>query len=554
MTAIALILLTGLGLPSQTPSGAPDSPRASYETVVTYEEKIGESAPTLRQFRSIISAYDEILRRYPYSSYGDDALWRGANLALKAYQQYHSELDRRTGLRMLEWLESEHPTSSFQSRTLRLREAFGTPNTSPAKRASTLLTHQIQKTSSRSGPVTIRKITRSKIDEVIRITVEMDTEVQYLEERLDTPARVFFDLKGAKPVPGLINAQLIYDDYAAVPEIRLGQHAGNTTRIVIDMTGIARYAVFSVYDPFRLVIDCVLDPERPKKIAAKQKIMSAGKHSKGPHGGSKIKNTFPTPAVILASGPPTEPVENSNRNLSLARQLGLGVSRIVIDPGHGGHDPGAIGRGVVESEIALDVALRLNELLMAKSGFEVVMTRRTDRFVPLKERTAIANRENADLFLSIHANASLKPQVGGIETYYLNFTTDPTAEAVAARENSVSGQSMRSLTDIVQTIAFNNKLDESRDFAHMVQNSMLHRLRPQHNQLRNLGVKQAPFVVLIGAKMPSVLAEISFITNEIESSLLQTDTYRQRAAQALLDAILSYRSSLQKTLETAETF
>ena len=522
MTAIALILLTGLGLPSQTPSDVPDSPRASYESIVAHEKEIEDSTPTLRQFRSIISAYDEILRRYPYSSYGDDALWRGANLALKAYQQYHSELDRRTGLRMLEWLESEHSTSSFQSRTLKLREAFGTPNTSPAKRASALLTHQMQKTSSRSGPVTIRNITRSKIDEVIRITVEMDAEVQYLEERLDTPARVFFDLKGAKPVPGLINAQLIYDDYAAVPEIRLGQHAGNTTRIVIDMTGIARYAVFSVYDPFRLVIDCVLDPERPKTIVAKRKVM---------------------------------PIEkNSNRDLSLARQLGLGISRVVIDPGHGGHDPGAIGRGAVESEIALDIALRLNELLMAKSGFEVIMTRHTDRFVPLKERTAIANRENADLFLSIHANASLKPQVGGIETYYLNFTTDPEAEAVAARENSASGQSMRSLTDIVQTIALNNKLDESRDFAQMVQKSMFHRLRPQHNQLRNLGVKQAPFVVLIGAKMPSVLAEISFITNEIESGLLQTDTYRQRAAQALLDAILSYRSSLQKTLETTETF
>ena len=182
------------------------------------------------------------------------------------------------------------------------------------------------------------------------------------------------------------------------------------------------------------------------------------------------------------------------------------------------------------------------------------MTRRTDRFVPLKERTAIANRENADLFLSIHANASLKPQAGGIETYYLNFTTDPEAEAVAARENSASGQAMRNLTDIVQTIALNNKLDESRDFAQMVQNSMFHRLRPQHNQLRNLGVKQAPFVVLIGAKMPSVLAEISFVTNEIESSLLQTDTYRQRAAQALLDAILIYRDSLQKNLETTETF
>jgi N-acetylmuramoyl-L-alanine amidase len=423
---------------------------------------------------------------------------------------------------MLEWLESEYPTSALLNRVSRLRKSFGTTSTAPSQRALAVEPHQIRKSPSRPDLATIQNITRSKIGEVIRITVEMDTEVQYLEERLEAPARIFFDLKGAKPVPGLINSQLIYNDYAAVPEIRLGQHVGNTTRIVIDMAGISRYTVFSVYDPFRLVIDCVLDPERPKTIVANQKVT---------------------------------PIEkNPGGDISLARQLGLGISRIVIDPGHGGHDPGAIGRGAVESEIALDVALRLNELLMTKPGFEVIMTRRTDRFVPLKERTAIANRENADLFLSIHANASLKPQAGGIETYYLNFTTDPEAEAVAARENSASGQAMRNLTDIVQTIALNNKLDESRDFAQMVQNSMFHRLRPQHNQLRNLGVKQAPFVVLIGAKMPSVLAEISFVTNEIESSLLQTDTYRQRAAQALLDAILIYRDSLQKNLETTETF
>ena len=238
MTAIALILLTGLGLPNQTVSNAPGSPRVSYETVVAHEKKIGGSASTLRQFRVIISNYDEIVRRYPHSSYSDDALWRGANLALKAYQQYDSELDRRTGLRMLEWLESEYPTSALLNRVSRLRKSFGTTSTTPSQRALAVEPHRIRKSPSRPDLATIQNITRSKIGEVIRITVEMDAEVQYLEERLEAPARIFFDLKGAKPVPGLINSQLIYNDYAAVPEIRLGQHVGNTTRIVIDMADI----------------------------------------------------------------------------------------------------------------------------------------------------------------------------------------------------------------------------------------------------------------------------------------------------------------------------
>ena len=161
----------------------------------------------------------------------------------------------------------------------------------------------------------------------------------------------------------------------------------------------------------------------------------------------------------------------------MARQLGLGVSRIVIDPGHGGHDPGAKGKGVTEAELVLDVALRLEKLLQKVPGVEVILTRRTDEFVPLPERTAIANREGADLFLSIHANASTSAQAHGIETYFLNFANNLSAAAVAARENAASAQAMGALPDFVKAIALNNKLDESRDFATQVQRAMVDRLR-----------------------------------------------------------------------------
>jgi N-acetylmuramoyl-L-alanine amidase len=211
------------------------------------------------------------------------------------------------------------------------------------------------------------------------------------------------------------------------------------------------------------------------------------------------------------------PLQKSERRLFDRPQLGLGVSRIVIDPGHGGHDPGAMGKGVTEAELVLDVALRLEQLLLKQQGVEVILTRRTDEFIPLPERTAIANREGADLFLSIHANASANAQARGIETYFLNFANNLSAAAVAARENAASAQLMGALPDFVKAIALNNKLDESRDFATYVQQSMVARLRGTNKTLRNLGVKQAPFVVLIGAAMPSVLAEISFVTNPQEA-------------------------------------
>ena len=227
------------------------------------------------------------------------------------------------------------------------------------------------------------------------------------------------------------------------------------------------------------------------------------------------------------------------------------MSRIVIDAGHGGHDPGAQGKGIAEAELVLDVSLRLEKLLQKIPGVEVILTRRTDEFIPLPERTAIANRVGADLFLSIHANASPNAQARGIETYFLNFATNLSAASVAARENAASGQAMGALPDFVKAIALNNKLDESRDFATHVQKALYERLRGTNKTLKDLGVKQAPFVVLIGAAMPSVLAEISFLTNPQEAKLLKNSAYRQRIAESLFNAIRTYQTSLKQVTTVA---
>jgi N-acetylmuramoyl-L-alanine amidase len=257
-------------------------------------------------------------------------------------------------------------------------------------------------------------------------------------------------------------------------------------------------------------------------------------------------------AADLAVPPaPVAPSANAVGRYSLSRQLGLGINRIVIDPGHGGHDPGTKRSGLSEADLVLDVAKRLEALLLKEPGVEVVLTRRNDTFIPLEERTAIANREGADLFLSIHANSSRNTRAGGVETYFLNFASNPDAEAVAARENSASGQTMHRLPDIVKAITLNNKLDESRDFATLVQRAMIETLAKSNRGVRDRGVKQAPFVVLIGAGMPSILAEISFMTNASEGRLLKTNAYRQRIAEALFQGIRKYQRSLKAVTAVA---
>ena len=245
------------------------------------------------------------------------------------------------------------------------------------------------------------------------------------------------------------------------------------------------------------------------------------------------------------------PSSTKRGDYSLSRQLGLRVAKIVIDPGHGGHDPGAMANGITESELVLDVALRLEKLLLQTPGVEVVLTRRTNEFVPLEERTAIANRERADLFLSIHANSHNQSAVRGIESYFLNFATTPDAEAVAARENAASVGRMGTLPAIVKAITLNDKLEESRELASLLQTGLVRGLRNQPGGSRDLGVKQAPFVVLIGAQMPSVLTEIGFLTNKSEAGLIKQPAQRQLIAQSLRDAIVRYQDSLKKVTAPA---
>jgi N-acetylmuramoyl-L-alanine amidase len=227
----------------------------------------------------------------------------------------------------------------------------------------------------------------------------------------------------------------------------------------------------------------------------------------------------------------------------LTRALGLKIARIVIDPGHGGHDTGTLGPdGIEEKNVVLDVALRLRKLIQQRMRSEVVMTRSDDTFIPLEERTAIANQRAADLFISIHANASHDASARGIEVYYLNLTSDPSSLEVAARENATSQESVHQLQSLIKKIALTEKIEESAEFAGEVDRGLVQ--ATAHNGNPNRGLKKAPFVVLIGANMPSVLAEISFLTNPRDEHLLEQPQYRQQIAEGLYRGVAGYVATL----------
>jgi N-acetylmuramoyl-L-alanine amidase len=434
----------------------------------------------------------------------------------------------------------------------------------------------------------ISGIRRTIVPDAVRVVIELDREVPYREERLANPDRVFIDLSSTRVTPALSNQTLRFDsDSHPVRIIRIGGHPNNTTRVVLETANVASCSVYPVYAPFQLVIDCIpagdsettstpwsavsrpapppptptlpptLDADALGEFVVQTRLALPAAPPASAWSLSAARKPAPPPVLSSTSAVPRttslSPIRPPARNLaggfSMARQLGLGVSRIVIDPGHGGQDPGAKARGTTEANVVLDIALRLEKLLEEdEEAVEVILTRRADTYVTLEERTAIANREAADLFLSIHANASNIASAAGVETYFLNFATNMSAASVAARENAASGHSMGALPDLVKSIALSSKLDESRDLATFIQRELVTGLKGGNKDLKDLGVKQAPFVVLIGAAMPSALAEISFMTNTQEARLLQSGAYRQRIAEALFSGIRKYQGSL-KTVE-----
>ena len=565
----------------------------------------------LRRLRNVVGEYDSLAGGFPQSAYRLQALLQAAVLSADTYWALGEELDRQAALRLFSTLRAQSPASAqnrqVSSHVSRLQAAAPRAAATARPTVAPRVSPQAGPPSPLAAPgALLTSIRRESLTDALRLTLEFEQETSFRDERLDAPPRVFIDLKNTKAAADLKDVTLTYDD-DVVRQVRVGRPQGDTTRVVFDLQGAARHSVYQLYEPYRIVIDferlpqtvatkttkteiTTKDTKSTKanldgKVAALAKTPPASPKalSKESPGATWTPDVLPSRPITIPSSPltvaattaaetspapsasavssvtsvapppptpptpPAAPSTNVKGGFSLSRQLGLGISRVVIDAGHGGHDPGARVKGLNEADLVLDIALRLEKLLTAQPGVNVVLTRRSNVYVPLEERTAIANREGADLFLSIHANASENPSARGMETYYLNFAPNLEAEKVAARENAGALKTRNSLPDIVKAIALNNKIDESREFASLVQASMYDRLRKGNKDARDLGVKQAPFMVLIGAMMPSVLAEISFITNGVEASLLKTPGYRQQIAESLRTGITRYQKALKAT-------
>jgi N-acetylmuramoyl-L-alanine amidase len=505
-----------------------------------------------------------------------------------------------------------------------------------------------------------------------RVAIDVEQEVKFDSQRLDQPARIFFDLYDTKLASTLVGKTFEVDD-GFLKKVRVAQFQPGRTRVVLEVDDLSGYNAFLLPNPYRLIIDihgkrsrgtltaetqpapdspagvapepaalqkvsrdqtetasgakpsgaksqtpardatadnsaadrasvdpaaqlataqsatpakaspgatvsrtttvnasgrkitktvveadddppatvASLDPEklRPDVSPAQRAALEPAKQEKGsklePRKARGRKSRAVADAADTADLEVREARPTARGDRSLTRALGLKIGRIVIDAGHGGHDTGTIGpNGLLEKDLVLDVAKRLGRLLETRLGAEVIYTRQDDTFVPLETRTAIANQEQADLFISIHANSSRDADARGVETYYLNFTSSAEALEVAARENAVSEKSIHELQDLVKKIALKEKIEESREFASDVQESLYGGLSLRRAGVRNRGVKKAPFIVLIGANMPSILAEISFVSNPTDERKLESAEHRQRIAESLYRGVSKYVSGL----------
>jgi N-acetylmuramoyl-L-alanine amidase len=420
-------------------------------------------------------------------------------------------------------------------------------------------------------PLQVTAIRFWTLTDVTRVAIETNGDFQYKSDRIPNPDRLFFDLKGARPHLGGKGITIKQVGDQLLKRVRIAENVPGVTRVVLDLEGNnVEYTASQLGNPDRLMIELHRATGKPpatvSEVPADPKtpaVVSSGPSDNSPDSPSVLKPRLveaPPPSLakppqeskavtkiappdILAANPAR--VTSSDGSRSLTRALGLKINRVVIDPGHGGHDQGtASPAGLLEKDLVLDVALRLGKLIEEKMASEVVYTRSDDTFIPLEERTAIANRKKADLFISIHANSSPVPRVAGIETYYLNFTTSPDALDVATRENASSNKSVYELQDLVQTIAKHDKVEESRSLAREVQAALQSFEIRNNPTAKDRGIRKAPFVVLIGAQMPSILAEVGFLSNQKEQTLLTKPEQRQKLAEALYKGIFKYSQTL----------
>ncbi|MEJ5348799.1 MAG: N-acetylmuramoyl-L-alanine amidase [Desulfosoma sp.] len=491
-------------------------------------------------YRNALNFYKQVALRFPQSPLADDALFlSGILMEMKEPEEACLEFSRLCVL-----FPQGDMTSKARQKAEELSKKLRTSASAPTPEASTILngdkaTSKPKGTSQEKTPhwavpkvaepareepkAAVEKIRHWSAEEYTRVVVYLSGPVRYSrsEQLADPekklPQRIILDLERCSVGPQVKSVIPIKD--GLLEDVRLTTSFENKTQVIVGLQSVESYRVFSLADPFRLIVDV----QGKKRAQA-----STTARTETPPAAAPM-----VPKPVVKKGMP-----------SMVAQLGLTVRRIVLDPGHGGKDKGAIGPGgVFEKDITLAIAKELKKILEKEGGYEVILTRDSDRFLSLEERTAIANTKKADLFVSIHTNAHEDSSLGGIETYFLNFSKDKESARLAARENATSAKHMSDLEAILNELLHHTKIDESSRLAQDIHRGMMRNLESSV-QLRDLGVKQAPFYVLLGAQMPSVLIEACFISNPEEERLLTQTQFQRNLARAIAKGIHSYRERL----------
>ncbi|MBW2602923.1 MAG: N-acetylmuramoyl-L-alanine amidase [Deltaproteobacteria bacterium] len=481
-----------------------------------------------------IKRFEAVYRHNPKGPWAAAGLYMSGQLYRELYKRSFKTSDKKAAIDIYERIITDFPKSKYKQKAkyaLRHISRKKTPKRASKKEIPKKDVTRVEEDSIEaeiekltSTPLPVKKDLKGSIKKeakilglrywsnpsYTRVVIDADNEVSYTHRLLKKdasikkPQRLYVDLNNSRLKKDIKKNVPINDDLLI--DVRAGQYASKRVRVVVDINSFQTYKIFSLKNPFRIVID-VWGRQKPVQPVVKV---------------SKKNAKIPTGA--------------------LAKQLALGVSRIVIDPGHGGRDYGAPGylKGVHEKNVALKLARRLAKKIRKELGCEVIMTRNSDRSLTLEERTAIANTKNADLFISIHTNAARDRRAYGIETFFLNLATDNDAILVAARENATSTKNISDLETILSDLMQNSKINESSRLAVHVQKSMHRHLKKHYSKIKSKGVKQAPFYVLLGAQMPAILIETSFISNPRECKRLNNAAYQDRMSEAVVRGIREY--------------
>ncbi len=570
---VIFITIITVGFFVLSTNGFADSAKQKYLMADSSYKKLRHSVSKQKketEWLSCIGRYEIIYRLHPDSLWAPAGMYKAAQLYVTLSKLSGKKTYKNQAADLLARLKNKYPDSAYASRATYLLKSLNVSPNSYKRKIKHLTSKkrltkndalikkfiQNQKVNRKKQTTAVKKVYQDPVDikpailkksppgdttitdlrfwsnpEYTRIVVNIDDERDYSHRLLKKDPginqqfqRLYIDIEQSKlgkkvPEHTPINDHLLQ-------QTRAGQYLAHTVRVVVDIKSFENYKIFSLKDPFRIVIDVWgKGSNGGTASSSNQNIADAGTSKKK----EKISRIT------------TDNLKSSD----IARQLALSVRKIVIDPGHGGSDPGAPGyyKNVWEKDIVLKMAKKLAKILRDRLKCTVLLTRSTDKKLSLEERTAIANTKRADLFISLHCNAAKNRRLKGIETYILNLATDDQAIAVAARENATSKKNISDLEYILSDLMKHAKIEESTRLANLVQNSFVKGMRKKYSGINNLGVKQAPFYVLLGARMPSILIETSFLSNKTECKRLMSDSYQTAICNAITDGVEKYINS-----------